>query len=125
MIWKLELNEASYNSFYDARALRPIGLSNVQAKVTSANTNKDHFGTITNWSQDTFFLVLDDSASLQGELLVSLTYMGVDFSFNSIVVTRSSQGLGLKIQDEQKRESLNWLDFYDIISDRGITPTKM
>lgn len=123
MIWKLELDEASYNSFFDSRILRPLGLDGVKVFVNTGATKFS--GVITNWSRETFFLVVDDSVRSIGDCEIDLSYMGVDFSFRAEIVTRTSEGLGLKVIDEQKLVSLNWFDFYDIISDRGITPLKI
>lgn len=122
MIWKLELNEASYNSFFDRRLLRPSGLNNANVKVGEVSGNKTLSAVISNWTQETCFLVTKDKELIRGEVVVEINYMNVDFKFQAVVITRSEDGLGLRILNEKKETSLNWLDFYDIISDRGINP---
>jgi hypothetical protein len=122
MIWKLELEEASYNSFYDRRLLRPIGLSNANVSLKQVEGEKSFSATISNWTEETCFLVTDSDLKLRGEVLVEIDYMNVHFQFEASVITASTDGIGLRVLKEKKGSSLNWFDFYDIILDRGITP---
>ena len=122
MIWKLELSEAIYNPNYVAGAMRPRGL---QSACLSLNdrTGKSTSATIMNWTRETFFVVLNRDENIDGEVEVNLVYQNICFEFSARVVTKSKRGLGLRVVDETKASSLNWLDFYDIISDRGISPS--
>ena len=120
MIWKLELGEASYNSFFDRKLLRPVGLTNAKVKVL--NGEKSILAVISNWTEETCFLVTSSKDEFRGEVIVEINYMNVNFQFEAIITTQSSDGFGLKVSKEKKGSTLNWLDFYDIISDRGINP---
>ena len=45
--------------------------------------------------------------------------------FKAKIATQSKGGFGLYVIRQQNTTSLNWLDFYDIISDRGIHPVNV
>ncbi|WP_127715605.1 hypothetical protein [Halobacteriovorax sp. HLS] len=123
MIWKLELNEACYNSFFDKKILRPLGLNDVSVKLHEVVGDRASTGVITNWTVDTLFVATEEVKRLSGEVEVEILYKDTNFFFRGITVTSNAHGVGIKTLNEKKETTLNWLDFYDIITDRGITPT--
>lgn len=123
MIWKLELNEACYNSFFDRKILRPIGLNDVSVQLREVVGDRSSSGVITNWTVDTLFVATEEGKRLRGEIEVELLYKDTNFFFKGVAVASNADGVGLRTFSEKKETTLNWLDFYDIITDRGITPT--
>lgn len=121
MIWKLELEEAIYNPNYDHRAIRPTGLRKAKVELTN-KTGSVVTATIRNWTKESLFVSKEDEDHIAGEVEVEISYQKITFTFKAMVVTEFKSGLGLKVIEEQKTSSLNWFDFYDIISDRGIFP---
>ena len=122
MIWKLELEESVYNPNFDNRELRKSGLQKVSVNLTDSS-GQEISGVIQNWSRGSFFLsTIDTQLNVKDNLLATMSYQGLTFEFKAKVATHSSDGFGLYVVNEQNTSSLNWIDFYDIISDRGIYP---
>ncbi len=122
MIWKLELEESVYNPNFDSRNLRNSGLQKVSTILTDGS-GKEVRGVIQNWSKESFFLSTNDfELNVNDLLLVTMSYQAISFEFKAKVGTQSKDGFGLYVLNEQNSTSLNWIDFYDIISDRGIYP---
>jgi len=121
MIWKLELEEAVYNPNYDDRAIRPSGLRKAKVLLTN-KTGQRVTAIIRNWTKESLFVSIGDEDLVSGEIDVEIRYQKIDFSFKAVVVTEFKSGVGLKVIEEKKASTLNWFDFYDIISDRGIFP---
>ncbi|OUR92885.1 hypothetical protein A9Q84_20450 [Halobacteriovorax marinus] len=121
MIWKLELAEAIYNPNYDFRAIRPSGLRKAEVLLAD-KSGRMVTATIMNWTKESIFVSLENGAEISGEVQVEIQYQKIKFLFKANIVTESMSGVGLKVIEEKKASTLNWFDFYDIISDRGIFP---
>lgn len=122
MIWKLELEESVYNPRFDNRELRSSGLQKVKVTL-SDESGKEALGIIQNWSRESFFISCKNlELNINNTISVKMNYQGIDFSFDAKIATQSKDGFGLYVIKEQNSSSLNWIDFYDIISDRGIYP---
>ena len=122
MIWKLELEESVYNPNFDSRELRKSGLHKVTITLADSN-GQEISGIIQNWSKGSLFLsTTNTQIEVKDSLLATMSYQGITFEFKGKIATKSSDGFGLYVVNEQNTSSLNWIDFYDIISDRGIYP---
>jgi len=122
MIWKLELEESVYNPNFDNRNLRSSGLRKVNVRLMDKSSNSVD-GVIQNWSKNSFFIACSDlTLNINDVIDVEMKYQGIDFKFEARIATQSADGFGLYIMKEKNKSTLNWLDFYDIITDRGIHP---
>lgn len=125
MIWKLELEESIYNPNFDSRGLRSSGLQKVNVSLSDQSGNHID-GVIQNWSKDSFFLSCEKFELNVNDIIdISMEYQKIKFEFKAKIATQSKGGFGLYVIRQQNTTSLNWLDFYDIISDRGIHPVNV
>ncbi len=125
MIWKLELEESVYNPKFDRRDLRSSGLQKVRVTLSDEN-GREAAGIIQNWSRESFFISCDTlDLNVNSRISVKMYYQAIEFNFSARIATQSRDGFGLYIIKEQNSSSLNWIDFYDIISDRGIYPVNI
>lgn len=125
MIWKLELEDSVYNPNFDGRDLRSSGLQKVEVTLSDED-GREAKGVIQNWSKESFFLSSKDfDLNINSIISVKMLYQSIEFNFTAKIATQSKDGFGLYIYKEQNTSSLNWIDFYDIISDRGIYPVNV
>ena len=88
----------------------PVSLQSSKLKAT---------GKLSNWDRESCFIVIDESdVPPRGLVDLSITFEGQKFSFQGIVSTKVGQGIGIRIK-LKKKGVFDWLDFYEIIQNRG------
>ena len=91
----------------------PVSLQSPKVKAS---------GKLSNWDRESCFVVVNENDSLpRSRINLSIIFEGQKFSFQGVVSTRVGQGIGIRIKSE-KRVVFDWLDFYEIIQNRGYRP---
>lgn len=118
IFWKLELSEASYNPRFELNQLNIQPDQRIPVKIHQGE--KQYKAILTNWDGNSCFMILEQSwEELSGEISVELNYEGQVFQNHGKVVSTYGPGIGVKFIPRENSDSLNWQQFYDIISDRG------
>lgn len=118
IFWKLELSEASYNPRFELNQLNIQPDQRIPVRIKQGE--KQYKAILTNWDGNSCFMILEQSwEELFGEISIELKYEGQVFQNQGKVVSTYGPGIGVKFSIRENSDSLNWQQFYDIISDRG------
>jgi hypothetical protein len=107
-----ELKKASINKNYSKGQLFKSFLYKIVATVELEG--KQISGRLSNWDDEGFFIVLDDSSRLLGKKYwVSISFFGKTYRFkaNKVFMASDKKGYGFGIVDEEKN-----LDMYQELS---------
>lgn len=120
---KQDLNESYYNPLFDSKFIFepmcrkiPVEIDLQEGKVIESH--------LTNWSQGGFFLFIKEPQLLKGLYQVRINYEGHVFETKAKVVTRlkDNTGVGMRVVEDTSKNSLNWKNFINIISEMGYQP---
>ena len=112
-----ELNQSLYCPGFTNNSIGPKCEYNLPVSLKSLKI--ETFGKLSNWDKESCFVLIDEDHEIpKGHLHLSTTFEGQEFSFQGIVSTKIGQGIGIRIKSN-KREMFDWLDFYEIIQNRG------
>jgi hypothetical protein len=119
LFWKLELDEAFYKPRFTSRDLGPRSSLPVKVKLTTS-ANQEIYGELTNWDKNGCFISITDSTLPKGSIKFEVEYEQRQFMDYGQVMTEYANGVGIKFQKVTSKSNVhNWLDFYDILRDRG------
>jgi hypothetical protein len=127
LYWVNDLNIAAFNPNASPNDLYPDPLYKINCVVVDKISKKTCLGFITNWDQDTCFVLLkNDGRNLNKFVNLSIQLDGIDFSSNAMIVSRfNSLGIGLNLFKDNsiiQDNNLDWFNLYKILKERGITP---
>ncbi len=120
LFWKLELDEAFYKPRFTKRDLGPKAKLPVNVKVIDRNGALVS-GELTNWDKSGCFISTEGQTVIRGKVAFEVEYENRIFTQDGIVMTEYDKGVGIKFQKKSlKTSDHDWLDFYDILRDRGL-----
>lgn len=121
LLLKVELSEAYYNPNYDNKTLSSYFRTEVSLVIK--DRVKCYDSHLTNWGKGGFFCRMGGEKP-QGKVQFELSHGGGKFLGEGVIVSSVENGIGVKIQ-KSKKGKLNWLNFYDIISQLGLNPHRI
>lgn len=126
LFWWMKLNESIYRPGFTRNDIGKRSEYDFPVIIT-LGTDEIYRGYLTNWDEVGCFVNIENSVEhLVGEVLVSIEKFGRKFTHRGRVMTGYAEGVGIKFNDQQEKESdHDWFDFYDIINDRGYYPRTM
>jgi hypothetical protein len=121
---KSELFESIYVPGFHKNSVNKFSEYNIQATIKSS-AGKEVPGYLTNWgSLGCFFMPMTKSL-LRGRVEISFVFGEKEFISSGRVMTSYGDGYGIslaKVKGKKGRLPLGWLEFYDIIKQRGYAP---
>lgn len=119
LLWNSELDRPIYRPGFHERVIGDKCEYQLKGHLVDKNDKKTHFY-LTNWAEESCFLVLDSDERLRGKVRLFLHFGKKEFIAEGIVVSTNNSGYGISIKDDDKEgQRLGWDDYYAIISDRG------
>ena len=122
LFWKLDLKSAVYHPLFKSRMIGPNSFYNLFAHMTGIQN--EAWVTLTNWDESSCFVHCHEGQVFKREeVVLSFEFEGRTFYQRGRVMTAYEEGFGVNFLFNQRTLSgLEWIDYYDIIFDRGFRP---
>lgn len=117
-----DFKESYYNPLFDESNLFDPMCFKIPVKLKQGETIYNSH--LTNWSDNGFFVYIDEAQKLKGKFEVDISFEDHSFKSQARVVTvmKNGNGAGLKVFKDEAQEGLNWNRFVDIIEELGFQP---
>jgi hypothetical protein len=121
-LWNEELGLACHNPDFTIYDLEPDSFHTFEGHLDLKQ--KYYPFTLSNWDENSCFVKLQNPGPISGECTVTLKYDGQSFVQKGKIVSEYGgyQGVGIKFINDKKHQAFNWMNFYEILHERGILP---
>ena len=118
LLFLSELNQSLYSPGFVSNSIGSKCEYNLPISLKSSKVQAS--GKLSNWDRESCFVIVNNDDELpRGQVELSILFEGQKFSCRGIVSTKVGQGIGIRIKSNRERKMFDWLDFYEIIQNRG------